>query len=112
MEKLRPQKYARAPAPHGGEEVVMLESPNQQKSIQDKLENVAVIVEKASSPKEAFAIFKDFIEKLRAKYPNQRYPDQETLERINPERKTVNYSGPLVTYVARVDTEVQGIVTG
>lgn len=58
---------------------------------------------------EGFSIFNDFIHKLRGKYPNRHFPNDVTIENINPLTKGIQN---LDTFAAYDKDESVGVVIG
>lgn len=58
---------------------------------------------------EGFYLFKDLIAQLRAKYPGRQFPNEEIIERINPEKTEGKH---LATYLAYDGDEPIGGVIG
>ena len=71
-----------------------------------------LIIERSTTPREGFLLARDFFHEIATEYPNLGYPREDEMDPFNPDRKDRNTDRAAVTYVARVNDIVAGVLTG
>ena len=71
-----------------------------------------LIVERSKTAQEGFSLAQDFFDRIRTEYPDFGYPGRKTMDAFNPNNIERSAQRTAITYAARVNNLVVGVLTG